>query len=313
MSDLVGHVEALAALTEAADSGRLHHAWLLAGPHGVGKAAFAHMVAERLLAAAAGRSVADLIAAGSHPDLRVLERLRDEKTGDRARSISIEQVRGLQRLFSTTGSYSSRRIVIIDAIDDLERGGANALLKNLEEPPADSLFLLVSHAPGRLLPTIRSRCRLLRFAPLDDAAMRAVLARHVDASEIEALIAVGEGAPGRALAFAGLDIAGLDASIDRLIGEGDPGNALRSQLARQLSLKAAQPRYEAFLERVPARIARHAHGLQGSALVHAIERWEAARQLTARAIPQSLEAQATVFALAGMLAALAPEAVSGKG
>lgn len=316
MIPLVGHEQAVEALEAAARGGRLHHAWLLAGPQGVGKATFAHMMAERLLAQAAGRPVGDLIAAGSHPDLRVLERELDDKKGERARSITIDQVRGLHRLFATTGSYSSRRVVIIDAIDDLERAGANALLKSLEEPPADSLFLLVSHAPGRLLPTIRSRCRLLRFAPLDDDAMRVALRRALPETgdgEIEALIRVGGGAPGRALAFAGLDIAGLDENIDRLLRQGDPSNALRSQLAKALGTKTAQARYEAFLERVPARMAAHARGLQGRPLANAIMRWEAARDLASRAVPQSLEAQGTVFTLAGMLAALAPEAGSGKG
>lgn len=308
---LFGHEAQIDALEEAEQGGRLHHAWLLAGPQGVGKASFAHMMAERLLSRAAGRDVSDLIAAGSHPDLRVLERELDEKKGERARSITIDQVRGLHRLFATTGSYSQRRIVIIDAIDDLERSGANALLKSLEEPPADSLFLLVSHAPGRLLPTIRSRCRILRFAPLDDAMMRRVLESQLDDAgpdEIDALVRVGEGSPGRALAFAGLDISTLDAAIERLIRQGDPGNGLRSELSRQLSARNAQARYEAFLERVPTSIAAHARTLSGRRLAEALGRWESARDLAARATAQSLDQQATVFALAGMLAALAPEA-----
>jgi DNA polymerase-3 subunit delta' len=313
---LLGHDAPVAALMEAAQSGRLHHAWLLAGPRGVGKAMFAHMIAERLLSDAAGRSVSALVEAGSHPDLCVLERVVDPRNGERARNISIEQVRGLQRLFSTTGSLSSRRIVIIDAIDDLERNAANALLKNLEEPPADSLFLLISHAPGRLLPTIRSRCRMLRFQPLGDDVMAAILRDalpEADEAERAALIKVGEGAPGRALAFAGLGIAELDAAIDRLIRDGDASNGERSKLARSLASKSAQARYEAFLERVPTRIASHARGLTGTPLVDALQRWEAARMLAGSAVHQSLDPQATVFALSGMLAALAPEAGSGKG
>ena len=316
MKPLLGHAEAAAALDEAADSGRLHHAWLLAGPRGVGKALFARNMAERLLSQAAGRSVAALVEAGSHPDLCVLERHVDEKSGDRARNITIDQVRGLQRLFATTGSLSSRRIVIIDAIDDLERNAANALLKNLEEPPAGALFLLISHAPGRLLPTIRSRCRMLRFQPLADDVMASFLRDalpEADDTERTALVRVGEGAPGRALLFAGLGIAELDAAIDRLIRNGDAGNAERSKLARSLGVKSAQARYEAFLERVPTRIAHHARDLSGARLSHAVKCWEEARTLAGGAVHQSLDPQATVFALAGMLAALAPEAGSGKG
>ncbi len=130
------------------DTGRIHHAWLLAGPEGVGKALFADKAALRMLAegagpvAAAGLDVPDdhptarLVAAGSHPDLMRLERLTKDGGTELARSINVEQVRGLQRLFATTASMSPRRAVVIDAIDDLERGAANALLKNLEEPPA---------------------------------------------------------------------------------------------------------------------------------------------------------------------------------
>ena len=319
---LLGHNDAIATFMDAAHSGRLHHAWLLTGPKGVGKSLFAHLAARRLLAEAAGPAfdlpgldvpathpITALVEADSHPDLMTLERIVDEKSGAQARSITIDQVRSLQRLFSTTGSYSSRRIVIIDAVDDLERGGANALLKNLEEPPTDSLFLLVSHAPGRLLPTIRSRCRTLRFQRLGDDAMTQILRAELPNAkdqEIEALVRIGEGAPGRALSFAGLDIAGIDAAIDRLVREGDPSNAERSALARSLGVKAAQQRYEAFLERAPARIALEAKGRQGRALEQALLIWEQARDLAASAAPLSLDPQSTTFTLAGMLADLAP-------
>src|SRR3546814_19245555 len=114
-------------------------------------------------------------------------------------------------MFATTPSMSPRRVVLIDAVDDLERGGANALLKSLEEPPAGTIFLLVSHAPGRLLPTIRSRCRLLRFEPLPREAMtsllRDVLPQERDA-EIAALIADGPGPPGPRRGFAALGLGG---------------------------------------------------------------------------------------------------------
>jgi len=324
VNTLLGHDEAIAAFLDAAHGRRLHHAWLLTGPKGIGKGTFAVHAARRLLAEAAGppvdlpgigvpahHPIAALVDAGSHPDLMRLERLTDEKSGATARSITIDQVRSLQRLFATTGGYSERRIVIIDAVDDLERGGANALLKNLEEPPAGSLFLLVSHSPGRLLPTIRSRCRTLQFRPLGDDVMTAILHRElpdVTPSEIAELVKVGEGAPGRALAFAGLDIAGLDASIDRLIRQGDPSNAERSALARSLASKSSQPRYEAFLERVPARMAVEVKRRQGAALDRAMTLWEQARDLASSAVSLSLDAQATAFTLAGLMAALAEDA-----
>ncbi|HEV2817463.1 MAG TPA: DNA polymerase III subunit delta' [Allosphingosinicella sp.] len=324
MTPLYGHDAAVAAFRAGMDSGRLHHAWLLAGPKGVGKALFADKAALRVLAEAAGppldapgldvpddHPAARLVAAGSHPDLMRLERLAREGGADLARSISVDQVRGLQRLFATTPSMSPWRAVVIDAIDDLEPGGANALLKNLEEPPAHSVFLLVSHAPERLLPTIRSRCRLLRLAPLERDVMASALgAALADAGpeEIADLVAIGEGAPGRAIAWRGLDVAALDRAMEALVGEGDPANAGRAALAQALALKSAQPRYEAFLVRAPARIALEARTRRGPALAEALRLWERASSLAGSARRLSLDPQSTVFELAGMLAALAPEA-----
>lgn len=319
---LVGHDTQIAAFREAADSGRLHHGWLLTGAEGIGKASFAKAAATRLLADAAGprvhlpglatpedHPIVNYIRAGSHPDLRVLERLTKDKTEDLARSISIEQVRSLQGLFATTPSLSPRRVVVIDSIDDLERNAANALLKNLEEPPAGTIFLLVSHVPGRLLPTIRSRCRLLRFSRLSDDQMRLALQRLLPdepRDEIDALAAAGKGSPGRAIGFAGLDIASIDRAIDRLVGEGDPTNAVRSWIAKQLGTKAAQRRYEAYLDRVPARIAAEARRREGPALASALGLWEEARRISESAVHLSLDPATTAFELAGMLAKLAP-------
>ncbi|USI74610.1 DNA polymerase III subunit delta' [Sphingomonas morindae] len=319
---LFGQDAQIAAFREAWASGRMHHGWLLAGDAGLGKASFAQAAAVRLLAEAAGppiaapgletpedHRIARLVAAGSHPDLMRLERLYRDKTKDQARSITVDQVRGLGRLFATAPSFSPWRVVIVDAADDLERPGANALLKLLEEPPPHSLFLLVSHAPARLLPTIRSRCRVLRFTPLPPPAMAAALRQalpEAEAAEIDTLVAVGEGAPGRAVRYAGLDVAALDAAMAAILAEGDRDNGGRAALARALSSKAAQPRYELFLERVPQRIATAARTRRGPALAAALEAWEKARDLAGSAVRLSLDPQATVFELAGLLASLQP-------
>lgn len=321
MTPLYGHDTAIAAFRAGMDSGRLHHAWLLAGPKGIGKALFADKAALRVLAGlpteAPGLDVPDdhpaahLVAAGSHPDLMRLERLVREGGTELARSITVDQVRGLQRLFATTASMSPWRTVVIDAIDDLETGGANALLKNLEEPPPSTVFLLVSHAPERLLPTIRSRCRLLRFSPLAADAMTSALRAGLpdaDEEEIAALAGIGEGAPGRAIAWRGLDVDALDRAIDTLVRQGDPVNARRAALAQSLALKSAQPRYEAFLARAPSRIAAEARRRRGPALAEALKLWERASDLAGGAQRLSLDPQSTVFELAGMLAALAPAA-----
>jgi DNA polymerase-3 subunit delta' len=325
MTSIGSNAAAKAAFRAAMSSGQLHHAWLIAGAEGLGKASFARAAAARLLAEGAGQVAPSdgfdlpednptrkLIEAGAHPDYRELVRLPKDpdKPGENiARSINIAQIRALNPMFATKPSMSSRRVIVIDAIDDVERpGAANALLKNLEEPPAGTIFLLVSHSPGRLLPTIRSRCRVLRFDPLPDAevaaAVRAAMP-EASAAEVEALVRAGQGSPGRALSFAGLDLASIDSEMAAIAARGDPDNAIRARLARTLGTKAAQPRYEAFLARVPAFALAEARSRQGAALAEAIAVYEAASQLGPVALAQSLDAQATVFEMGGILARLA--------
>ncbi|HWI86280.1 MAG TPA: AAA family ATPase [Sphingomonas sp.] len=325
---IVGHEAPIAAFLDAALTQRLHHAWLLTGPQGVGKGVFARDAARWLLANAAGppapqnrldipdnHPVSALLNAGSHPDFRLLERLPRPNSEELARSITVDQVRSLQPLFATTPSLSPRRVVVIDAIDDMERGGANALLKNLEEPPAGTIFLLVSHAPGRLLPTIRSRCRVLRFAPLEPEQVRVALRQalpEIDGFELDSLVRIADGAPGGALRFAGLDIASLDEAIETLAVRGDASNALRTALGRTLAPKGAQPRYEAFLERAPSRIALAAR--RGPAnLGEAVALWRQARDIADRAVRQSLDPNLTVVEIAGLVAKLAHAESNAKG
>ena len=320
MKPLFGHEQAVAAFRLALDRGRLPHAWLIAGPPGIGKGLFADKAALRVLAQGMGpvdspgldvpddHRAAKLFEAGAHPDFLRLERLPRASGGELARSITVDQVRALHRRFATTAALSPWRAVVIDTADDLEgRGAPNALLKLLEEPPPHTVFLLVSHHPDRLLPTIRSRCRLLRLAPLKDDAMRSALRAalpEADEQEIAGLVAVGEGAPGRAIAWRGLDVAALDREIEQLARDGDPTGKGRAALAHALSLKSAQPRYEAFLARVPAKIAQAARERSGPALAEAIALWERASELAGVARQLSLDQQGTVFELAGLVAAL---------
>jgi DNA polymerase-3 subunit delta' len=326
VSRLYGHREAVDGLRAALDGGRLHHAWLVSGPVGVGKALFARKAALRVLAQGQGpvarpgldvpaeHQAARLFEAGSHPDFVLLERLAKDGGTDVARNITIDQVRGLQRLFATTATYSPWRAVVVDAVDDLEGPAANALLKNLEEPPPSTLFLLVSHAPERLLPTIRSRCRTLRLAPLAPGDMEAALQEALaDAgpAEIAALVRAGEGSPGRAIAYRGLDIAGLDAAMQTIARTGDPTNHHRSSLAQSLAGKTAQPRYEAFLARVPSFIAGSARERRGPQLAAALKLWEQASELARVAVRQSSDPQATAFEMGTVIAGLAGGAAKG--
>ena len=308
MTALVGNDEARAEFAAAVESGVLHHAWLIAGPKGVGKATFARQAAAHLL----GRAPDDsLIASGAHPDYRELKRLPkdpDKPDVDIARSIPIAQVRSLLPMFATRPTYSDRRVIVIDSIDDVERPGAsNALLKSLEEPPAGTIFLLVSHAPSRLLPTIRSRCRTLRFSALRDEEVALVLRRELPQAggdEIAALTKVSDGSPGRALGFAGLDLSGIDGALRTIVGDGDPTNARRAALAKALGGKPAQARYEMFLERTPRFIGERAKQMSGTSLKAALDLHDRAALIARTARAQSLDAQGTVFELAGLVAAL---------
>ena len=214
MSPVVGHDAALRTLAQAWASGRLPHAWLISGPAGIGKATLARQFARDVLAgddAAAARRVA----AGTHADLLLVSRAVDEKRQTQRREIVLDDVRPVSGFLRRTAAEGGWRVVIIDGADLLNRNAANALLKLIEEPPPRALLLLVSDAPGRLLATLRSRCRSLRLAPLDDAAMDVVLRQslpELEAAECRRLVALGRGAPGRALSLAaggGLALSGL--------------------------------------------------------------------------------------------------------
>jgi DNA polymerase-3 subunit delta' len=323
---VIGQERAVEQFLSAWKSGAMHHAWLLAGPRGVGKAAFAMAAAERVLAESAGplftspgldspadHSVGRLVAAGSHPDFRLLERLVNEKTGNLARGISVDQVRELGELFAVTPALSPWRAVVIDSVDDLEASAANALLKMLEEPPANCLFLLVSHVPGRLLPTIRSRCRRLELQPLNDDAMTSVLEGELpDLAPVERakLLPLANGSVGRALAFASLDLAPIQEQALAILRDGDGDNARRAKLAQLLGPKAAADRYAAFLDMAPALIAREALGLDGAARRRALDAYARARETSRLAPRHSLDPAATVFQLGTILASVAPPSPS---
>jgi len=318
---IAGQDRAVEQFASAWATRKLHHAWLLAGPRGVGKATFAHSAARRVLADAAGpisglpgvetsdeHPIVKLVEAGSHPDMRRLERLVNEKTGNLARNISVDQVRSLAELFDLSPAMSDWRVVVIDSVDELEPSGANALLKMLEEPPANSIFFLVSHAPGRLLPTIRSRCRRLDFQSLGDDVMASILearAPELSAAERKKIIPMAFGSAGRALAFAELGLAKLEDAALAILRQGDPTNARRSELAIELGKRGAGDRYAAFLDLAPSLIAREARASEGTRRERALDAYAKARELAAVAPRVSLDPAATVFQIGGILASVA--------
>lgn len=318
---ILGQDSAIDGFLKAWRAGTPHHAWLLSGPKGVGKASFAKLAAARVLAEAAGpapggeglaidpnHQTAKLLAAGSHPDFRLLERVMNKSGTSLNRNINVEQVRSLAHFLTITPSMSPWRVIIIDAADDLEKSGANALLKMLEEPPAHTLFFLVAHAPGRLLPTIRSRCRRLEFQALDDDVMAAALAANLPDKGVDErarLVSLAKGSVGRAVALAELDLATLADEARGLMRDGDPTNARRAKLASALATKANADRYAAFLELVPGIVAEEARGADGMRRERALEAYAAVREEVALAPRLSLDAGAVVFRVGGLLAAVA--------
>ncbi len=233
--DLVGHGAAEATLRQAFENDRLAHAWMITGPRGIGKATLAYRFARfvfagggaqgDLMAMAGGPAagsglyiepddpVFHRVAAEGHADLITIERRADPKSkSDQIRkAIVIDDARKLGGFLSLTPAEGGWRIAVIDAVDEMNANAANAVLKLVEEPPARALILLVCHVPGRVPATLRSRCRRLPLAPLEDDQVAGLLATthpDLDAGQRERLARLAEGSPGHAFALA--DMGGAD-------------------------------------------------------------------------------------------------------
>jgi DNA polymerase III subunit delta' len=235
---LLGHAAAERHLAEAFAGGRLAHAWLIAGPRGIGKATLAFRFARFVLAGGAGDSglfaaapadgltlapsdpVFRQVASGGHPDLLTVERGYDEKQDRRRSEISVDDIRAVGGFLRLTPAAGGWRVVVVDSADEMSRNAANALLKLLEEPPSRALLLLVCHAPGQLLPTIRSRCRRLDLAPLAPPVLGDLLRRYrpgLADADAALLGRLAEGSIGRALALAEEGGAELHAALSDLL------------------------------------------------------------------------------------------------
>ena len=328
---LYGHAAAEAAFLEAFAGGRLHHGWLLAGPRGVGKATLAWRMARFLLAqpapgADAGlfgappppesldlpadHPVARQVAALSHPGLKLIRRTHDEKNRPR-QVITVDEVRGLAAFFGLSSIDAGRRVVIVDAADELNANAANALLKLLEEPPEGAVLLLVAHQPSQLLPTIRSRCRTLRLNPLapDDLtpALAQALGEAPPPEEAEALAALAGGSVGEAVRMATAGGPALYAEILALIGAmpGMPRPALNA-LADSTAARGNEARFDMLLRLLEVALARMARcGATGRAPEPVAAPGEGA--VLAKMAPDA-QAARTWAALAATLAARARSA-----
>ena len=287
--DLFGQEAAERAFLDAWSGGRLHHAWLLAGPRGTGKATLAYRIARTLigfvpddglfgapetpqtLAPPPDCPVAQRIAAQSEPRLFVLRRTPHPDTGRMRGEVTVDNVRRLRGFLNLSATDGGWRAVIVDAADELNTSAANALLKSLEEPPPRVVFLLVAHAPAGLLPTIRSRCRTLTLTPLQSSAVTRVLATcgiEAAGDEAQALAALSAGSAARAITLAAGDGLALYDTIVSALSGGQVNRTAMSALAEQSGARGAEQRWTQTLDLIQtltARMARAAAGGLGPA------------------------------------------------
>jgi len=251
---------------------RMHHGWMLAGKSGLGKLEFALAAARELVAEPGFQQPA-----GEHPDIMLLTHLpkddKEEKKRDEGkpfqtkRNISVSQIRGMQRRLTTRPTLGARRAIIVSPADDMETSASNALLKSLEEPPQGTFFMLVTHRPSRLLPTIRSRCRVLRFPVLEDAQLSMMLDTSATPGDLSARVAAIEaagGSFGAAHGFIEQDLGAVAAIIRRILSEGDANLTARAELTRTIGARADRIRLQAVLDLAQSVVAGEAKDANSS-------------------------------------------------
>ena len=319
-AELFGHVGEADELARAYRTGKFHHALILSGPRGIGKATLAFRLAHHLLAnprpAEAPSMLARpdtastlfrLMAQGAHPSLLHLTRPAADRGAGFKSAVTVDEIRRVGRFLSMTSHDGGYRVVIVDAADDMNRNAANALLKSLEEPPPRTLFLLVVHSIGRMLPTIRSRCQLLKLKPLagDDllAALRAVspgseevpddLAAKASGSVREALLMTQ---------FGGLDIAN---AVDAVVSGGRFDVAAAYRIADAVGGRDSTVQFRLFNEHVAgiAEARAQAAGQSGDAELAArlADQWFGVRQRIVDTDTYNLDKRQHVVGLLGQL------------
>lgn len=267
---------------------RTHHAWLLAGKEGLGKRDFAAAAARELVAFQGNARLT-----GDHPDIiRISHLPKDDKEQKKRddgkpfqikRNITVGQIREMQRRLTTRPTLGARRAIIIDPADDMESSASNALLKSLEEPPQGTYFLLIAHRPARLLPTIRSRCRVLRFPTLDRTELERMLAECCPPGSPQtqsAAVRAAEGSLGHAMRFVEQDLGSLAQLMERLLANRDTALQGRSDLARAIG-KADRERFQAVFDLAQAIVADHARSTASHA--HRLKLVEVHAELSALA------------------------------
>ncbi|WP_413717386.1 DNA polymerase III subunit delta' [Silicimonas sp. MF1-12-2] len=309
---LFGQQAAEDALLEAIESGRMHHAWLLTGPKGVGKATLAWRAARFLLARPVGGQnplfgdasfVSDLSVAGDHPVSRRIAAMsepgllpiRRPWDADKKRfktQITVDEVRKLNSFFGLSATDGGFRVVIVDSADEMNTAAANALLKVLEEPPRNAVLFLVSHRPARLLPTIRSRCRELRLSSLEPEPLAQALAQAGMTIEASAELAeLSGGSVGEALRLSALDGVGLYTSIVELLSSAPRMDRQKATaLAEHAAQRGAEDRLDLTIRMIDKALARLARTGAGHVVDHDVADGET--EVLSRLSPNLSKAQA---------------------
>ncbi len=336
-TDLVGQAAGENDLLESYKSGRIHHGWIISGPRGIGKATLAFRFARFVLAngdpgdpavAAAttlsidpAGPVARKVATGSHPDLFHLRRPYDEKGKRFKTELPVDEVRRATGLFETTAGEGGWRICIVDAADDMNLNAANALLKILEEPPPRALFLILSHMPGRLLPTIRSRCRKLALRPLEDDQIRLIAGRTPlgagqDADAMSRAVSLARGSARRALVLMAADGVAIWSALEdvtRRFPEFDRRAA--HMLSDLVSQRGSDESYGLFIDFTRDWLTRKIHdgaasGARAEDLIGWTQAWETIDRLAREADILNLDRKQTALDILLTLAQAARDSLS---
>jgi DNA polymerase-3 subunit delta' len=284
---LFGHEVAEQSFLKALIDERLHHAWLIQGPKGCGKATLAYRMTRRLAGASINEdngvlgsnpnhAIVKQISAGSYPDLMVVSKQWNEKTKKWRNEISVDQIRKIGKLYAHRASGNGWRICIIDCVDDLNHNAANALLKILEEPPEQGLLLLICNNPGRLLATLRSRCRSLKLrAPGVELATRVAVGCGAELEEATFAAELSQGSPGRAAQIVNGNARELWKDIEGIFKRLPQIDRVKvNSLAAMLSVKSAKQSLELFFELLTLRHKKEIKNIALAGNLQQISPWE---------------------------------------
>jgi DNA polymerase-3 subunit delta' len=300
MTALIGHDDAINQVTTAFASRRMHHAWLLAGIEGIGKMTLAMHIAHQVLAngnPTPQDKTAKLIAAEAHPDMMILRRAVDEKTGEPRKMIVVDDARKVEGFLRKTATHGGWRVVVVDEAHTLNRNAQNAILKILEEPPARVLIAMTVTTPGALLPTIRSRCRVVTLSPLTDAQIKTILLRaepSLSPDDLEKLVELSGGSAGFALKILRTGALNLYDELQDILRTPTPDIARVHKLADQMGRKADAENFETVTALINEQLRQtiKAEAIAGGSrarIDHRMQQWDKVRGIFALADSANLD------------------------